>query len=138
MTPRRILETALYVRDVEEAEAFYLRVLRLKSLVKDPARHVFFRCGDGMLLLFNAKTTRTEMTEVNGVPIPLHGTQGAGHMAFAMREEEYDAWVNQLQTEGVPIDAEVVWPQGGRSIYFRDPSGNILELATPALWGMTE
>jgi catechol 2,3-dioxygenase-like lactoylglutathione lyase family enzyme len=29
---------------------------------------------------------------------------------------------------------EMTWPAGGRSIYFEDPDGHVLELATPGLW----
>jgi catechol 2,3-dioxygenase-like lactoylglutathione lyase family enzyme len=28
----------------------------------------------------------------------------------------------------------VGWPRGGRSVYFRDPDGHSVELATPGLW----
>ena len=55
-------------------------------------------------------------------------------MAFAVNENEIDSWRRHLQQRGVAIEAEVAWPEGGRSIYFRDPAGNVLELAPPALW----
>ena len=38
---------------------------------------------------------------------------------------------------GVAIEAEVEWPSGGRSLYFRDPAGNVVELAPPTLWPQT-
>jgi catechol 2,3-dioxygenase-like lactoylglutathione lyase family enzyme len=34
------------------------------------------------------------------------------------------------------IEAEVEWPKGGRSIYFRDPSGNSLEFAESKIWNL--
>ena len=55
-------------------------------------------------------------------------------MAFAVDESEIDSWRRHLQQCGVAIEAEVAWPESGRSVYFRDPAGNILELAPPALW----
>jgi len=39
------------------------------------------------------------------------------------------------ETNGVPIESEVRWPRGGRSLYVRDPAGNSVEIASPALWG---
>jgi catechol 2,3-dioxygenase-like lactoylglutathione lyase family enzyme len=36
---------------------------------------------------------------------------------------------------GVPIEQEHQWPGGARSLYFRDPSGNSLELITRGAWG---
>jgi predicted enzyme related to lactoylglutathione lyase len=38
----------------------------------------------------------------------------------------------------VAIEKIVDWPGGGRSLYFRDPAGNSLELATPRIWGIGE
>ena len=35
---------------------------------------------------------------------------------------------------GVPIEAEIAWPQGGHSLYVRDPASNSVELATPSIW----
>ncbi len=49
--------------------------------------------------------------------------------------EEFDHWQRRLAVAGVTIEQIVDWEQGGRSIYFRDPAGNSLELAPPTLWG---
>ncbi len=35
---------------------------------------------------------------------------------------------------GIAIEADFDWPNGAHSIYFRDPSGNSLEIAEPKLW----
>src|SRR6266700_6834220 len=69
---RRILETSLYAEDLDRAELFYTKVLGLELFAKEPDRHVFFRCGDQMLLIFNPARTIRE-TEV--AP---HGTTGPG------------------------------------------------------------
>jgi catechol 2,3-dioxygenase-like lactoylglutathione lyase family enzyme len=134
MTPHGVLETALYVDDLTVAERFYSEVLGLSPIERQANRHIFFRCGSGVLLLFNAGTTATPST-VAGQMIPAHGSHGAGHVAFAMRENECAAWRQRLRQAGVAIESEVAWPQGGHSLYFRDPSGNSLELATPSIWG---
>ena len=45
---------------------------------------------------------------------------------------------NDFQTLKIEIEKDVTWPNGGRSIYFRDAAGNCLELASPLIWGMAE
>ena len=130
MNPSRILETCLCVDDLDEAERFYKDVLGLEFYAKVPGRHVFFRCGDSMFLLFNPEATATP--SVTG--IPGHGTTGSGHVAFHMMPEEVDGWRDRLEERDVAIETEYEWPGGGFSIYFRDPAGNCLELATPQIW----
>ena len=132
LTIGRILETSLYVDDLTQAEIFYQNVLGLKLFAKETGRHLFFKCGDQMLLIFNPVKTLQE-TEV--AP---HGARGAGHVAFAVPVAELDSWVTHLQKHSVAIEKDVRWPGGGRSIYFRDPAGNCLELASPLLWRMAE
>jgi catechol 2,3-dioxygenase-like lactoylglutathione lyase family enzyme len=138
MTPFGILETALYAHDLEEAERFYTTVLGLDVISRRAGRHVFFRCGAGVLLVFNPDTTAAETLLVAGVPVPLHGARGPGHLAFAVREAELEAWRQQLQAAGVAVESDLRWPGGERSLYFRDPAGNSVELAVPRLWGLPE
>jgi catechol 2,3-dioxygenase-like lactoylglutathione lyase family enzyme len=138
MQPHGILETALYVADLDVAERFYIEVLGLTVFARQPDRHVFFRAGSGMLLLFDADATSTQPTHADGHLVPAHGTRGSGHMAFSIHAAEIDAWREHLMRVGVTIESEFDWPAGGHSIYFRDPSGNSLELATPAVWRIPE
>lgn len=138
MRLRGLLETALYVDDLDAAVEFYRDILGLEVYSLQPGRHAFFRCGTGMFLLFNADNTSMANVEINGVLLPLHGSRGPGHAAFRVHQDECAAWRARLQQAGVAIEAEVSWPTGGESIYFRDPAGNSLELATPALWGLSE
>ncbi|MDB5386432.1 MAG: catechol 2,3 dioxygenase [Planctomycetaceae bacterium] len=133
-----VLETSLCVDDLDSAEQFYAVIMGLEKHSSQPGRHVFFRCGSGMLLLFSAAATSRPGHIVNGGVIPPHGTTGAGHTALAMFESEIDTWRAKLVASGVTIESEVQWPGGGYSLYFRDPSGNSLELATPKLWGLPE
>jgi len=126
-----VLETALYSSDLAAAEDFYRRVLELELESKVPGRHVFFRCGDGMLLIFDPAAT------ARSGPVPSHGAAGPGHVAFAVENEDALAtWPERLRRAGVEVEADVEWPGGGRSIYFRDPAGNSLELTTPRIWGL--
>lgn len=136
MTPSAILESALYVSDLDEAERFYGEVLGLRRIAKVEGRHVFFRCGAGVLLLFNPEATKEPPSADARLPVPPHGTKGEGHLCFAASADELEAWRRHLQAAGVGIEAELEWPQGGRSIYFRDPFGNSLEFAEPRIWGL--
>ena len=136
MQPLRVLESCLYASDLEAAEKFYTEVIGLKLHAREDGRHVFFRCGDGMVLVFNPEHTSTVETTVAGSPLPLHGTRGAGHMAFAVEADEIPAWRAHLQRAGVAIESEIHWPQGGTSLYVRDPAGNSIELATRNIWGI--
>lgn len=136
MQPAGILETALYVTDLEAAEAFYGGVLGLERIVRVKDRHVFFRCGAGVLLLFNGEETSRPVPPDARLPVPPHGTRGEGHVCFRADEGEIDRWRKHLEAHGVAIEADFEWPAGGRSIYFRDPSGNSLEFAEPTIWGI--
>ena len=129
MQVREVLETCLYVYDLEAAERFYREVLGLDFASRQPDRHVFFRCGRRMLLLFNPAESGRE-----GQELPAHGARGPGHVAFAAATEEIPNWRRRLESRGVKIEREIAWPGGGASLYFRDPAGNSLEIATPEIW----
>jgi catechol 2,3-dioxygenase-like lactoylglutathione lyase family enzyme len=133
----RVLETCMCVTDLAAAERFYVDVLGLTLYAKQEGRHLFFRCGEQMVLLFDAVSASQPATH-GGLDVPTHGTTGEGHVCFAVREVDLDGWLNRLQASGVTIEKDLYWPRGGRSLYFRDPSGNCLELATPRIWGIDE
>jgi catechol 2,3-dioxygenase-like lactoylglutathione lyase family enzyme len=122
-----ILETALYAGDLGAAEDFYERVLGLELESRAPGRHAFFRCGEAMLLVFDPATTSR-----SAGPVPAHGATGPGHVAFAV--DDIDEWPERLRRAGVAVEADFEWPGGGRSVYFRDPAGNSVELTTPRIW----
>ena len=130
-----VLETCLYARDLDAAARFYAEVLELREIARAEGRHVFFRCGGGVLLLFNPDVTGTTPGAVGGVPVPAHGAAGPGHVALAVPEDALPAWRERLVAHGVAIEAEIAWPRGGRSLYVRDPAGNSVELAPGAIWG---
>jgi catechol 2,3-dioxygenase-like lactoylglutathione lyase family enzyme len=136
--PDGVLESCLYARDLEAAERFYATVIGLVLLAREPERHCFFRCGQGVVLIFDDRRTSRNAGEVGGVAIPTHGTGGRGHIAFRVFEAQLPAWRERLTAAGVPIEADVAWPHGGRSLYLRDPAGNSVELATPSVWGLSD
>ena len=124
-----VIETAIYVDDLDAVEDFYQRVLGLRVIAREPDRHVFFQVGDSdVLLAFNPGTTTT------GDKLPHHGARGPGHFALGIEAQSLDDWRRQLASCDVPIEREIEWPAGGKSIYFRDPAGNSVELITPGVW----
>jgi len=128
---KAVVETAIYVDDLQATEAFYGTILGLRVIGNQPGRHVFFQAGEASVLLaFLAKSA------LKGDQLPSHGASGPGHLALGIEAESFDAWRNLLQGHGVSIEKEVEWPRGGRSIYFRDPAGNSVELVTPGVWGL--
>ena len=106
-------------------------MLGLRVISREPGRHVFFQVGEASVLLaFRADAT------LKGDQLPPHGATGPGHFALGIEAEAFDGWRKLLQGHGVIIEQEVEWPRGGRSLYFRDPAGNSVELVTPGVWGL--
>jgi catechol 2,3-dioxygenase-like lactoylglutathione lyase family enzyme len=96
-------------------------------------RHLFYRCGGQVLLIFNPDATKVAPAP-GALPVPPHGMDGEGHVCFRASAAEIDAWRASLESRGTAIEADFEWPGGGRSIYFRDPAGNCLEFAEPRIW----
>jgi nitroreductase/catechol 2,3-dioxygenase-like lactoylglutathione lyase family enzyme len=126
---RGLLEFAVYGPDLDELERFYRELFGLDPIARADRRLVALRCGQATLLLFDPAITRQPG------PIPHHGSEGAGHLAFVIADQERPAWRERLRQYGVAIEKEVEWEEGGASIYFRDPAGNSVELAPPTIWG---
>ena len=128
-----ILEAALYAQDLDAAERFYGGVLGLERIMRSGNRHVFYKVGQTVLLIFNPQ--ETEVTDPDAhLPVPPHGARGPGHLCFAASAEDIAVWRGRLIAAGHPIEQDFNWPNGARSIYFRDPAGNSLEMAEPRLW----
>lgn len=134
--PQGILETILYAEDLAAAEAFYSGVLGFSVFSKQEGRQLFYRCGQQMLLIFAPHATSQGPPPGAAIPVPPHGANGPGHVCFRADASELDAWKQRLEAHGIAIEADFDWPQGGRSIYFRDPAGNCLEFAEPRIWGL--
>lgn len=135
MTPRvdRILETPLYVEDTERSARFYERVLGLRRMASGE-RLVPMDAGSGSVLLLFHRGETDAGTRVEGGWIPPHDGSGRTHFAFAIESDSVDAWRTRFEAEGVEIESEVRWGRGGISLYFRDPDGHSVELASPGVW----
>lgn len=122
-----VLETVLYFRDQDRADAFYSGVLGFRLLDREPGRSLFYRAGDSVLLLFHPERSRA------AGKLPPHGAVGPIHTCFRVPAGAYEPWKTHLAACGVKLLQETGWSRG-RSVYFTDPDGNLLELADADLW----
>ncbi len=126
----QVIETGIYVDDLEAAERFYCGVLRLRRIGGQEGRDLFLGVGGNVLLVFYAPETRC------GNTLPSHGAQGSSH--FALQVENATAleqWKQHLLANDIPVEKEMDWGKPGlRSIYFRDPTGNLVEIIVRSVW----
>lgn len=134
-TLNSVLETALYVDDLQHSVRFYQDVFGLEVISGDDRLCAMSVAGRQVLLLFR-KGGALEPIATPGGPIPPHDGDGRLHFAFSISASELTAWEKWLQEKGVPIESRVRWPAGGVSLYLRDPDGHLVELATPGLWSI--
>jgi len=130
-----VLETALYVDDLDRAMRFYAGVLELKPLYQDSRMCAFSVGGRSVLLIF-PRGGSLETVRMPGGTIPPHDGSGPLHIAFAIPKHALAEWEARLREHDIAIEGRTAWKRGGESIYFRDPDGHLLELATPGLWAI--
>lgn len=131
---KAILETALYVSDLARAGAFYEKVMGLPVLHADDRMRAYDVQGCSVLLLFLRGGT-TEPVRTQNALIPAHDATGQIHIAFSIDADQLEPWRAHLSDHAITIEGTSDWQRGGQSLYFRDPDGNMLEVATtPGLW----
>jgi catechol 2,3-dioxygenase-like lactoylglutathione lyase family enzyme len=131
-----IKETCLYCDDLAVTRDFYTGLFNFPVMVEDPTRFCALDvAGASVLLLFKRGTTLepTPVPDGGGI-IPAHDGYGALHIGFSIPTAEYDAWKAKLELRAIPIMSETRWKRGGRSLYFHDPDGHVVELLTPGIW----
>jgi catechol 2,3-dioxygenase-like lactoylglutathione lyase family enzyme len=75
-----------------------------------------------------------QTVKLPGGSIPPHDGSGPVHIAFSIAADALRAWEARLKEADITIEGRTTWPRGGTSVYFRDPDGHLVELATPGLW----
>jgi len=124
-----VLETVLYYTDQVRAEHFYGEILGFRLVGKEAGRHLFFRAGSSVFLLFDP-----EATKQTGAATPSHGAVGRAHACFLVSRQDYERWKEHLESRDIPIVQEAEWNEESRSFYFRDPDDNLLEIANVDFW----
>jgi catechol 2,3-dioxygenase-like lactoylglutathione lyase family enzyme len=122
-----VIETSLYVDDVARAVEFYRRVFGFE-IVDSGERLAAMGVADRQLLLLFKKGASASL------PLSPHDGDGQLHLAFAIPAASVAAWRGWLAELGIEIVEERQWERGGVSLYFRDPDGHLLEVATPGVW----
>jgi catechol 2,3-dioxygenase-like lactoylglutathione lyase family enzyme len=129
---RRILETALYCADLARTAAFYETLLDATPMLSGD-RLVALDAGEGTVLLLFQRGNSSALETAGGL-VPGHDGAGPVHLAFAIGASELPQWERRFVDLGIQIESRVTWERGGISVYFRDPDGRSVELATPGIW----
>lgn len=128
----KIIETCIYSPDLEEMKNFYINYLGLEFVSEEKGRSVFLKAGKSMLLIFNPLNTLNHIKKL----FPIHGAitpPSIIHFALEIQKEDYEKWKDILQNNKINIEKEIEL-KSSRSIYIRDPAGNLVELITNNAW----
>lgn len=129
-----IVESAVYVADLDRAREFYQRLFGFAEIQRDEGRLQALGVVPGQVLLLFRKGASVTPSQTPGGTIPPHDGRGNLHFAFGIGRGDVPAWRMRLTELQIPIESEVDCPSGGHSIYFRDPDGHCVELITPGCW----
>ena len=129
---RKIVETSIYSSNLEKMKEFYVDKLGLEFVSEQIGRHVFLKTDKNMLLIFNQAVTAAEKETSHGASTP----PSMVHIAFEIESDEYEQAKHLLEKNNIHIEKEIAWENNikSRSIYFRDPSGNLVEFITRNYW----
>lgn len=114
----------LFVEDVGEAKAFYLKVFGLPVVFEDPAS-VVFRVGGTLINLLKADAAQELIA-----PASVGGADGSTRMQLTVPVDDVDAVCAELIRRGVTLlNGPMDRPWGIRTASFTDPGGHIWEIA---------
>jgi catechol 2,3-dioxygenase-like lactoylglutathione lyase family enzyme len=129
-----VLETSLYVDDLDRASRFYEDLFGLSRIIEGDARlRAYSVAGRSVLLLFKRGASNC-VTQLPFGKMGPHDGSGSLHLAFSISIEDLSGWEKVLADRGIAVESRVHWPRGGTSLYFRDPDNHLVELATPGVW----
>ncbi len=129
-----VLETQLWVEDLERSLRFYQEVFGCQQIDGGPDRLIALSIEDRQVLLLAKKGASKEPTVLPGGTIPPIDGEGPSHLAFSISPDQLATWEEWLGEKNIAIESKVSWVRGGTSLYFRDPDGHLLELGTPGIW----
>ncbi len=111
---------ALRVRSLQDSLDFYGRLLGMRIDWRPDPENAYLTTGSDNLALHQLSNGR----EPDGAAL------GLDHIGFVvLRPEQVDQWAERLEAEGVElIQKPRTHRDGARSIYFRDPDGNLVQI----------
>ncbi len=124
-----ILETALYVANLAASSRFYEELFGFEMVFHNE-RLVALHVAPSQILLLFLKRASAEL------PTSAHDGSGRLHLAFAIDPAALATWEQRLTAQGIRLEERRQWDRGGTSLYFRDPDGHLVELATPGVWSV--
>lgn len=138
----------LPVHDLDSAERFYVGLLGAK-LVRRFDRETFLRFRPDRAAETDADNSPLHLAVRLGDEPELHlflqrkrgkpAPVPHPHLAMRVDHDHLDAFVMRLRAGGVPLDGpRRLGPPGHASVYFADPFGNTLELATMGYTGAVQ
>jgi catechol-2,3-dioxygenase len=130
----RIIETALYVADIDRAAEWYREIFNFPIIFQQEDRLRVLQVGQDQVLLLFKQGGSLAPTALPGGVIPPHDGSGPVHIAFAMQTSEAEQWVKHLKAHGVDIESRVDWGKDALSLYFRDLDNHVLELISGDYW----
>ena len=132
MKINKVVETCIYSSDLESMKKFYVGIMGLSVIQEEENKLIFLKAGKSMLLIFDPLRT-----SINNDKLPTHGAMtppSSIHFAMEIEEQEYQPCKDLLARNGIAIEKEVNWNRKTKSLYCRDPSGNLVELITRGGW----
>jgi catechol 2,3-dioxygenase-like lactoylglutathione lyase family enzyme len=130
-----IIETSIYVDDLDRASRFYEELFDIKRIESDERLRAYSVGGRSVLLIFK-RGASVQVTELSFGKMGSHDGSGPLHLAFSISTEDLPEWEKLLAEKGVAIESRIRWPRGGTSLYFRDPDNHLVELVTPGVWSI--
>jgi metallothiol transferase len=122
MKLKAINHITISVSELQRSVAFYGDVLGADMLVLGRKLAYFDLCGIWLALNVEENIPRSEIYE------------SYTHIASTVDEADLPAWEDRLRSAGVAIEpSRPRHPRDGKSIYFRDPDGHLLEMHTGSL-----
>jgi catechol 2,3-dioxygenase-like lactoylglutathione lyase family enzyme len=126
MPSNEMVHVRYMVDDVDEAIAFYSKVLDFELLTSASPAFADVKRGNLRLLLAGPKSSA-------GRPMPDGRKPGPGGWnRIHLIVDDIDADVRRLRDSGATFRNEIVTGPGGKQILLEDPSGNVVELFQPA------
>jgi catechol-2,3-dioxygenase len=129
MKINKVVARCIYSSGLDGMKRFYAGILGLPVVQEEKGKFVSLKAGRSMLLVFNPART-----SVDNDSLPAHGAASPPaslHFAMEIEEHGYERWNDLLAKSRIAVEKEVSWKGRGRSLHFRDPAGNLVELITP-------